>query len=146
MFKLSYPENGSFYYATHGSAGFDICSNENIVLHSMDGKTLSTGLFIEAVLDLHIDHTRALKMIPYIQIISRSGLIMNHGITVFPTVIDKDYSGEIKVPIMNFGKYNYVVNKGDRIAQGVCMLAHQLECLEVKDVVRGTNGFGSSGK
>ena len=49
----------------------------------------------------------------------RSGLALNHGVTVLntPGTIDEDYRGEIGVVLINHGKDPFVVEPGARIAQ-----------------------------
>lgn len=159
MLKLSHPESGNFFYATQFSAGFDIYSIEDVVIRPGYWETISTGLYIEEIL-LHYpflkftnkeksDYGREeeLLMIPEIQIRSRSGLAINNGIVILGGVntIDIDYKADIKVPLFNHGKNNFRVEKGDRIAQGICSLVHQLACLENRKTKRGNKGLGSSG-
>ena len=159
MLKLTHPENGNFFYATQFSAGFDICSSEDVVIRPGSWETISTGLYIKEIL-LHYpflkftnkektDYGREeeLLMLPEIQIRSRSGLAVNHGIVVLGGVntIDIDYKADIKIPLFNHGTRNFHVEKGDRIAQGICSLVHQLACIENRKVERGNKGLGSSG-
>lgn len=84
------------------------------------------------------------------QIESRSGLA-SKGIHVEGGVIDQDYRGEIKIVLCNTSKYIYRINKGDRIAQGVCEMIPEVRSVEVEsfnqeETERGENGFGSSGE
>ncbi len=53
-----------------------------------------------------------------IQIRPRSGLAAKNMISVLntPGTIDADYRGEIKVILINLGKDNFTIKKGDRIA------------------------------
>ena len=53
----------------------------------------------------------------YGRITSKSGLAMQHRIHVGAVVIDPDYTGEIKVLLINDAKHYYQVNQGDPIAQ-----------------------------
>ena len=53
----------------------------------------------------------------YGRITSKSGLAVQHKIYVGAGVIDPDYTGEIKVLLINDGKHYYQVNQGDPIAQ-----------------------------
>lgn len=140
MFKLEYPKTNSFFYATHLSAGFDISANEDVLIYAGDWQVIETGLRIVDVEKIE------LNLIPEIQIRSRSGISIKHGVTVLgaPCTIDADFRGEIKVPLINLSKINYRIRKGDRIAQGVCILTVRLSCLEVKNVERGIGGFGST--
>lgn len=62
--------------------------------------------------------------------------------------MDADYRGEIHVNLINHGKANFVVNRGDRIAQMIIAPVTQA-VWEVADALdettRGTGGFGSTG-
>ncbi|KFO12419.1 hypothetical protein N312_04035, partial [Balearica regulorum gibbericeps] len=64
-------------------------------------------------------------------------------------VIDEDYRGNVGVVLFNFGKENFEVKKGDRIAQLICERIYYPELEEVQaldDTERGEGGFGSTGK
>jgi dUTP pyrophosphatase len=86
-------------------------------------------------------------VVPEIQIRPRSGLAAKKGITILnsPATVDCDYSGEIKVNLINHSNVPFTVNKGDRIAQGVCAFVLQLPDITVKEVERGDGGHGSTG-
>ena len=84
------------------------------------------------------------------QVRPRSGLAVKHGVTVLnsPGTIDSDYRGEIKVPLINHGAADFVIARGDRIAQLVIAVVTQARWLEVDALdatARGAGGFGSSG-
>jgi dUTP pyrophosphatase len=84
------------------------------------------------------------------QVRPRSGLAVKYGVTVLnsPGTIDADYRGEVKVPLINLGAEDFVVARGDRIAQMVVAPVTMAELVEVEaldDTFRGTGGFGSSG-
>jgi dUTP pyrophosphatase len=85
----------------------------------------------------------------------RSGLAAKFGITVLnaPGIIDEDYRGEIKVILVNQGDKEYVVKKGDRIAQLLILNYNKIEFEEITnstfDVLsteRGEGGLGHTGK
>ena len=81
----------------------------------------------------------------------RSGLAVNFGVTVLnsPGTIDCDYRGEIKVPLINHGSEDFVIARGERIAQMVIAPIVQIDLHEVTvldETPRGAGGFGSSGK
>ena len=76
-----------------------------------------------------------------------------NGITVLntPGTVDRGYSGEIKVILINLGKKDFTVNNGDRIAQAVvapvvsgrwCVLQNKNKLSKTS---RGDKGFGSTG-
>ncbi|XP_065414247.1 deoxyuridine 5'-triphosphate nucleotidohydrolase, mitochondrial isoform X2 [Chrysemys picta bellii] len=64
-------------------------------------------------------------------------------------VIDEDYRGNVGVVLFNFGKEDFAVKKGDRIAQLICERIFYPELEEVQvldDTERGKGGFGSTGQ
>jgi len=84
------------------------------------------------------------------QVRPRSGLAIKYGITVVnsPGTIDSDYTGEIKVGLINLSNDAYKIIPGDRIAQLVVCPIHPCilkEMEDLDDTDRGSNGFGSSG-
>jgi dUTP pyrophosphatase len=85
------------------------------------------------------------------QVRPRSGLAVKYGVTVLnsPGTIDADYRGEIKVLLINHGNGDFVINRGDRIAQMVVasmVLAELVEVETLDETGRGVGGFGSSGR
>lgn len=89
----------------------------------------------------------------YFQICPRSGLAAKHGITVLnsPGIIDADYRGEIRVILHNTGKEQFVVSRGDRIAQMILcgviphVFFNTYSAEDLGKTVRGEGGFGSTG-
>jgi dUTP pyrophosphatase len=84
------------------------------------------------------------------QVRPRSGLAVNHGVTVLnaPGTIDADYRGEVQVPLINHGDADFVVTRGMRIAQLVVAPVSVVEFTEtdtLPDSPRGSGGFGSTG-
>lgn len=79
---------------------------------------------------------------------SKSGLMVNHGITTDGT-IDSHYTGSIRVKLFNHGGSKYYVQAGDKIAQLVivpCLLP-ELELVDnLEETDRGSAGFGSTGR
>ncbi len=126
-------------YATTGSAGVDLRSADNLTLKPGERALVATGLAIALP-----DGTEA-------QVRPRSGLAVKHGVTVLnsPGTIDSDYRGEIKVPMINLGSEDFVISRGDRIAQMVMAPVLRVDLIEVEALdytTRGAGGFGSSGK
>lgn len=91
-----------------------------------------------------------------LQIRSRSGLALKHGVRVFQGIgtIDNDYRGELGVILENAGHEPFKINIGERIAQGVFNPLKQFDFQEVSqedfeanfcDTKRGNGGFGSTG-
>jgi dUTP pyrophosphatase len=119
-------------------AGMDIRCLEGTTLEPNIPQALSTGLALEIPSGFEV------------QIRPRSGLALKYAITLpnSPATIDPGYRGELKVILLNLGKNSYEVKTGDRIAQMVVARyeAVEWEEAELADSVRGTGGFGSSGR
>jgi dUTP pyrophosphatase len=84
------------------------------------------------------------------QIRPRSGLALRNGVTLLnsPGTIDADYRGEVQVLLVNLGTMDFVVHRGDRIAQLVVApvaRAQWREVEELDDTTRGEGGFGHTG-
>lgn len=80
----------------------------------------------------------------------RSGLAAKYGITCVnsPGTIDADYRGELKVILINHGRDDFEIRRGDRIGQLVFAPVFQATFAEVDaldETARGTGGFGSTG-
>ena len=85
------------------------------------------------------------------QVRPRSGLAAKAGVTCIntPGTIDSDYRGEVKVILINLGGEDFVIRRGDRIAQMVIAPVLQAAWSEVSkldETLRGTGGFGSTGR
>lgn len=84
-------------------------------------------------------------------VFARSGLAVKHGLCLSNGVgvIDSDYTGEIRVGLVNLSDTPYELQPGERIAQLVVMPVHLPELMEVEDLEetqRGAGGFGSTGR
>ncbi len=119
-------------------AGMDLRATEEVVLDPGIAALVPTGLTIELPPGYEA------------QIRPRSGLALRHAITLpnAPATIDPGYRGEIRVILLNMGREQYVVRKGDRIAQMVIARYESIEWeeAELNNSVRGEGGFGSSGR
>lgn len=126
-------------YETAGAAGMDLRAAEAMTLKPGARCLMPTGLSI------------ALPQGFEAQVRPRSGLAVKHGITVLnsPGTIDSDYRGEVKVPLINHGQEDFIIARGDRIAQMVIAPVTRIGWAEVEvldDTARGAGGFGSSGR
>lgn len=126
-------------YETAGAAGLDLRAAEDMTLKPGARGLMPTGLAI------------ALPQGFEAQVRPRSGLAIKHGITVLnaPGTVDSDYRGEIKVPLINHGEEDFVITRGDRIAQLIVAPVTRIvwqEKQELDDTARGAGGFGSSGR
>lgn len=125
-------------YETAGAAGMDLRAAEDATLKPGGRCLMPTGLAI------------ALPDGYEAQVRPRSGLAVKHGITVLnaPGTIDCDYRGEVKVPLINHGMEDFIITRGDRIAQMVIAPVTRIGWCEVDtlgDTSRGAGSFGSSG-
>ena len=85
------------------------------------------------------------------QVRPRSGLAAKHGIGILnaPGTIDSDYRGEVKVILTNFGKEDFSLRRGERIAQLVIARYSRViwdERSSLNDTTRGAGGFGHTGR
>ena len=127
-------------YSTSGSAGMDIrAAVENKIIISPGSLVLvPTGFSVEIPDGYEI------------QVRPRSGLAAKFGIGILnsPGTIDSDYRGEIKIILMNFSKNEFIIERGDRIAQLVVSKVYTAKLIESNDLAeseRGDGGFGHSG-
>jgi dUTP pyrophosphatase len=127
-------------YATEGSAGMDIYAavEQDLIIKPNETVLVPTGFSMELPVGFEA------------QIRPRSGLAVKHSIGIMnsPGTIDSDYRGEVKIIITNFGKQEFTVRRGDRIAQMVIARYERIEWEEVhrlSETTRGDGGFGSTG-
>jgi dUTP pyrophosphatase len=128
-------------YSTEASAGMDLRANleTDIVLNSLERSMVPTGLFLEIPVGYEA------------QIRPRSGMAIKKGITILnsPGTIDADYRGEVCVILVNLSNEAFVIKDGERICQMVIARHEKAEWESVEtlmDSVRGTGGFGHTGK
>ena len=126
-------------YATAGAAGLDIVAAEEVTLAPGARAAVATGFAIAIPDGFEV------------QVRPRSGLALKHGITCLntPGTIDCDYRGEIRVILVNLGDAPFAVARGERIAQLVPAPVRRatLEIVDaLDDTVRGSGGFGSTGR
>jgi len=129
------------HYQTPGSAGADLYAaiDEEIMIPVGGRVLVPTGI--------------AISMPPgcEAQIRPRSGLAIKHGLTLLntPGTIDSDYRGEIKVIVINLGDKEYILKRGERIAQMVFASVIQADFEETSNLdetSRGAGGFGHTGQ
>ena len=127
-------------YATAGAAGMDVVAAVHAPLMLAPGAraAVPTGLTIAIPDGFEV------------QVRPRSGLALNHGVTVAnaPGTIDSDYRGEVKVILVNLGDAAFTVERGMRIAQLVVAPVTRMGFAEVASLdatARGAGGFGSTG-
>lgn len=128
------------HYETPGAAGMDVeaAVKEKTCIRPGEIVLLPTG-FAVALPDGY-----------ELQVRPRSGLAVKHGVTIInsPGTIDADYRGEVKIALINMGKSEFIVNRGDRIAQLVLapVTRASLDIVsELNATERGPGGFGHTG-
>ena len=128
-------------YKTKGSSGMDLMAfiKDPIKIAPNTSALIPTGISVAIPNDVEI------------QIRPRSGLAVKSSISVLntPGTIDSDYRGELKIILFNYSKEEFVVRNNDRIAQIVLMPVLKIDFEEVDnlpDTLRGSGGFGSTGK
>ena len=143
-------------YAHKGDAGFDLRANveeikndnylfnaikfnaTTIILNPGGRVLIPTGLYM------------AIPEGYELQIRPRSGLALKYGITVVntPGTIDAVYRGNIGVILKNDGTEPFIIEQGDRIAQGVLNKVEEANLIEVDsldETDRSDSGYGKSG-
>lgn len=127
-------------YSSAEAAGADIraCIEEDMIIRSGERALVPTGLFIELPAGYEA------------QIRPRSGLAIKNGISLVnsPGTIDSDYRGEIRIIMINHGAEDFVIRRGDRIAQMVIapvLRGNFIPAENLGETERGTGGFGSTG-
>ncbi len=127
--------------ATPGSAGMDVCAclDGSVTLAPGEIRLIPTGL--TAMTDCG-----DVAMLIY----PRSGLSSKFGVTLANCVgvIDSDYRGEWRVPLINLGSEPFTVEHGMRIAQLIPtrIIIPDIEVADsLTETERGSGGFGSSG-
>lgn len=143
-------------YAHKGDAGFDLRANveeiksddnlfnttkpsaTTIIINPKGRALIPTGLYMEIPKGYEL------------QVRPRSGLALKYGITVLntPGTIDAVYRGNIGVILKNDGTEPFVVEQGDRIAQGVLNKVEEANLIEtdsLDETDRSDSGYGKSG-
>lgn len=129
---------------TEGSAGYDIAAlpEEEVTLLPGEIALIPTGLAVAP------EDCPDCKVV--LLLYARSSLASKFGVTLANCVgvVDADYRGELKIPLINLGKEPFTVRRGERIAQLVVtpVLLPEIVQADVLDTTaRGEGGFGSTG-
>ena len=130
-------------YQSAGAAGFDIraavAADKPVTLAAGERALIPSGFSIAVPDGFEL------------QVRPRSGLAMRHGVTVLnaPGTVDSDYRGEVMVLLVNLGGEPFRIERGERIAQCILAPVARAELVEAEtlpDTMRGTGGFGSTGR
>ena len=120
---------------SQGAAGHDLYAQEAKNIPARGQAIIGTGIAI------------GLPSGTYGRIAPRSGLAAKHALTINAGVIDADYTGEVKIIMVNYNEQDYEVKKGDKIAQLIVKRIMDEEIVLVKELditEREAKGFGSS--
>eukprot|EP00899_Mesostigma_viride_P027138 jgi/Mesvir1/7609/Mv06340-RA.1 len=118
------------------AAGYDLSSAHDCVIPARGKGIAKTDLAI------------SIPEGTYARIAPRSGLAWKNHIDLGAGVVDYDYRGNIGVVMFNHSETDFVVRKGDRVAQLILekiMTPDVLEVADLDDTERGEGGFGSTG-
>lgn len=122
-------------------AGYDLYAFDTVTIPAWGKALVSTQISI------------AVPPGTYGRIASRSGLSVKNDLEVGAGVIDRGYTGEVKIVLRNFSDTEYKVQRGDKIAQLILENCRQCPIKAVRNIsdivgrsTRGALGFGSSGK
>ena len=119
------------------AAGRNLYANENSVVPPKGRRLIGTGISL------------GLPEGTYSRLAPRSRLALHTRLTTGAGVIDANYTGEIKVLLMNTSDDEYRIQKGDRIAQIIIERINESEWkekLELPATERADKGFGSRGE
>lgn len=143
-------------YAHKGDAGFDLRANVEEIKN--DNYLFNASKFNATTIILNpggrvLIPTGLYMAIPEgyeLQIRPRSGLALKYGITVVntPGTIDATYRGNIGVILKNDGTGPFIIEQGDRIAQGVLNKVEEANLIEtdsLDETDRSDSGYGKSG-
>lgn len=125
-------------FAHIGDAGFDFHSAQTIQIPPHTTKIIMTDLAVELPKNTEL------------QVRCRSGIAAKTPLIVknAPGTVDAGFKGNIGIILHNLSNEPYVVNCGDRIAQGVIKKVYDVEIFETENLSeseRGEGGFGSTG-
>lgn len=125
--------------ATEGSAGVDLLATVATLVRVGKVTSVPTGIRI------------AIPKGWEGQVRARSGLAKKYGIALANGVgtIDSDYRGELTILLINLGKEDLQITEGERIAQLILAPVVSIEWEEIgelPDTVRGSGGFGHTGR
>ena len=120
-----------------GAAGYDLSCAPAIVTIPAHGRAL-----------VKTDLAMAIPTGHYGRIAPRSGLAWKHCIDVAAGVIDCDYRGNVGVLLTNSSDTDFIVRRGQRIAQLIlerCATPSVQLVTSLPATERGQGGFGSTG-
>lgn len=125
-------------YETNGSVGFDIIARKETEVPPKEIKLIPGNIIVE------VPKGYMLMVASRSSTPRKKGLTPPHGLGI----IDHDYCGnedEIKIQVYNFTDESVIVQKGEKIAQGVFIRIDKLDWEEVDEMSdESRGGFGST--
>lgn len=132
--SLSLPE-----YKTKGAVGFDLTAREKTTIKPFEVKLIPLNLVVK------VPKGYGLFLFSRSSVPSKKGLIVANSVGV----IDQDYNGEedeLKLSLLNITKKKVVVEKAERICQGIFLKLAVAKFTETKKMSKKSRGgFGSTG-
>lgn len=126
-------------YKTPGAAGFDLASRATVTIAPGTVSLVPLNVAIKPPLGYFV-------LLAARSSLHKRGLMPANGVGI----IDADYCGnedEYKAALFNFSDHEAVIERGERIAQGVFVPLAQHSFTEVDDLgAQSRGGFGSTGK
>jgi dUTP pyrophosphatase len=117
-------------------SGWDLYSNEEVTFYPFETRIVPTGI----AFGIPTGHE--------IQVRGRSGVSVKTALKVILGTVDQTYTGPVGIITQNVSDKIVTIPPGYKIAQAVLSVlpeSSMVEVFELKDTVRGSSGFGSSG-
>jgi dUTP pyrophosphatase len=126
-------------YETNGSFAFDFITRETTIIPAKKRALVPGNVIIECPENL------ALLIMPRSSLFKKKSLILPNS----PGLIDRDYCGEsdeIMIQVYNMSDEEVVVEKGEKIAQGLFVKTETIEFVDMdRPNAESRGGFGSTG-
>lgn len=126
-------------YKTKGAVGFDLLARVETKIKPFEVKLIPLNLVVK------VPKGYGLFLFSRSSTPSKKGLIVANSVGV----IDQDYNGEedeLKLSVLNVTKKNVLVEKGERICQGIFLKLSVAKFTETKKMAKKSRGgFGSTG-
>jgi dUTP pyrophosphatase len=126
-------------YKTKGAVGFDLTARLETVIKPFEVTLIPLNIVVK------VPKGYGLFLFSRSSVPGKKGLMVANSVGV----IDQDYHGEddeIKMAVLNFTKKDVIVEKGERICQGIIMKIAVPTITEVKKMANKSRGaFGTTG-
>lgn len=125
-------------YQTSGSVGFDFYCRVETVVEARSLARIPANMIIATPPGFMLMVTMRSSTA------KRKGLLIPNGVGI----IDQDYCGEgdeISISVYNFRDEPVLVERGERLAQGIFVPIMRANWTEITTVGEGRGGFGSTG-